>query len=48
MFFRLTNILVTFQAFVNNVLKKYLNIFITVYLDDILIYSQTEEEHELY
>ena len=27
-------------------LKKYLNIFIIMYLNNILIYSQTEEEHE--
>ena len=43
--FGITNAPVTFQAFINNVLRKYLNIFIIIYLDDILIYSQTEEEH---
>ena len=29
--FGLTNTPVTFQAFINNVLKKYLNIFIIIY-----------------
>ena len=44
--FGLTNAPATFQAFINNVLRKYLDVFIIVYLDDILIYSQTEEDHE--
>ena len=44
--FRLTNAPATFQAFIDNVLQKYLDIFIIIYLDDILIYSQTEEDHE--
>jgi hypothetical protein len=43
--FRLTNALATFQALVNNVLREYLDIFVVAYLDDILIYSKTEEEH---
>ena len=29
-------------------LRKYLDIFVIVYLNNILIYSQTEEEHKLY
>ena len=44
--FGLTNAPVTFQAFINNVLKKYLDIFIIMYFNDILIYSRTEEEHK--
>lgn len=35
----------TFQAFVNDVLRDYLDQFIVVYLDDILIYSNSQEEH---
>ena len=46
--FRLTNTPVIFQAFINNVLKKYLDVFIIMYLDNILIYSQTEEDHKQY
>ena len=44
--FRLINTPATFQAFTNNVLRKYLNIFIIIYLNNILIYSQTEKEHQ--
>ncbi len=34
-----------FQIFVNNVLQCYLNQFVIVYLNDILIYSKTKKEH---
>ncbi len=34
-----------FQTFVNNVLRCYLNQFIIVYLNDILVYSKTKKEH---
>ena len=44
--FGLTNAPATFQAFINNVLQKYLDIFIIIYLDNILIYSQIKEDHE--
>ncbi len=43
--FGLTNAPATFQAFVNNVLRRYLDQFVIVYLDDILVYSKTKEEH---
>lgn len=45
MSFRLCNALVTFQAFINNVLREYLDVFCIAYLDDILVYSNTKEEH---
>jgi hypothetical protein len=48
MLFGLTNAPVIYQALVNNVLREYLNIFIIAYLDDILIYSRSEEEHRKY
>ena len=46
MSFRLTNTLATFQTYINNVLREYLDMFVVVYLDDILIYSKNESEHQ--
>ena len=44
--FGLTNAPATFQAFINTTLSKYLDIFVTAYLDDILIYTKsTLKEH---
>ncbi len=45
MSFDLINASVTFQTFVNNVLRCYLNQFIIVYLNNILVYSKTKKEH---
>ena len=33
---------------VNNVLREYLDVFVVAYLDDILVYSRTLEEYQLY
>ncbi len=44
MSFNLINASVTFQTFVNNVLRRYLNQFIIVYLNDILVYFKTKKE----
>jgi hypothetical protein len=43
--FGLANAPSTFQHFVNDVLRPYLDIFCTAYLDDILIYSENLHEH---
>jgi hypothetical protein len=34
-----------FQRFINDTLFNYLNVFCTAYMDDILIYSQSQKEH---
>ena len=44
--FGLTNAPATFQRFINNTLRHLLDKGVIVYLDDILIYSETMEEHE--
>ena len=38
--FGLSNALVTFQGYVNKILAEKLNVFVIVYLNDILIYTE--------
>jgi hypothetical protein len=45
MSFGLTNVLAFFMNLMNNVFMDYLDKFVVVFIDDILIYSQSEEEH---
>ena len=45
--FSLTNALATFQALINYALRTYLNVFVTAYLDNVLVYmNSTLEEHK--
>ena len=44
--FGLTNAPAAFQTMINHVLRKYLDISVVAYLDDILIFSKTEDEHK--
>ncbi len=45
MSFELINILTTCQKMINDALRQYLNIFVIVYLDDIMIYLITLKKH---
>ena len=44
--FKLTNVSTTFQKIINKILRKYFNVFVIAYLNDILIYFNTKKEHE--
>ena len=43
--FELCNASSTFQVFINDILREYLNVFCFAYFDNILIYSDIKEEH---
>jgi RNase H-like domain found in reverse transcriptase/Reverse transcriptase (RNA-dependent DNA polymerase)/Integrase zinc binding domain/Ty3 transposon capsid-like protein/Chromo (CHRromatin Organisation MOdifier) domain len=43
--FGLTNAPATFQALMNDTLREFLDVFVIVYLDDILVFSINETEH---
>ena len=45
MFFELVNVFAIFQAIMNDMLRPYLDKFVIVYLNDILIYFKNDEEH---
>jgi hypothetical protein len=44
--FGLTNALAYFMYMMNKVFMEYLEKFIVVFINDILVYSRSEEEHE--
>ena len=44
--FGLTNVSTTFMNLMHRVFQPYLDQFVVVFVNDILIYSQYEEEHE--
>jgi hypothetical protein len=46
MSFGLTNVLAYFMYLLNKMFMEYLDKFVVVFIDDILIFSKMEEEHE--
>jgi hypothetical protein len=44
--FRLSNAAAYFMYLMNKVFMEYLDVFVVVFIDDILVYSRNEEEHE--
>jgi len=46
--FGLTNAPAAFMDLINPVLRPMLDRFVIVFIDDILIYSRTKEEHEVH
>ena len=43
--FKLINAFITFLIIINNIFKSFLNKFVIVYLNDILIFSNTLKEY---
>jgi hypothetical protein len=46
MSFGLTNVPAYFMYLMNKVFMEYLDKFVMVFIDEILVYSRSEEEHE--
>ncbi len=47
MSFGLTNAPAKFQGYINKILAEKLNVFVIMYLDDILIYTENEGEDHI-
>ena len=45
MLFGLTNVYAAFMHLMKKVFKQYFDLFVIVFIDDILIYSWNEEQH---
>ena len=47
MFFGLSNIPASFQGYINKILGKKHNIFVSIYLDKILIYTEDKSQDHI-
>ena len=47
MSFALTNVLTSFQEYINRIFAKKLNIFVIVYLNGILIYTANDKDDHI-
>ena len=45
--FGLTNALAIFQGYINKILVEKFNVFVIVYLDDILIYTKNKDKEHI-
>jgi hypothetical protein len=45
MLFDFVNAFAIFQFYINRVLKSYIDVYCVVYLNNVLIYSNTKEQH---
>ena len=43
--FKLTNTPAIFQAFINNILREYIDEFVIMYINNILVYLDTFKQH---
>jgi hypothetical protein len=46
MYFGLMNSLATFQIMMNSIMQNLIDEAVVVYIDNILVFTQTEEEHD--
>jgi len=43
--FSLYNVPATFQSYINDTLREFLDDFVSAYINDTLVFSDTDEEH---
>ena len=46
MLFRLINASAMFHTYINNVLREHLNMFVIIYLNNILVYLKNEQDYK--
>ena len=48
MSFKLINTFVIFQTYINNIVREHLNIFVIVYLNNILVYLKNKTDYKVH